>query len=135
MWDGEGHAPERNQVETPGLSAEAYADSTPVAGVLDPRTKRPDRDGEYFAFARVPTWRTRPGALFRYITNGGGGWGPPLERDVGAVLRDVRDEYVSIDAARRVYGVVIVGDPNRDPEGLLVDREATAALRAELSGA
>jgi hypothetical protein len=42
------------------------------------------------------------------------------------VLDDVLDEYVSIEAARAAYGVVITG------EGLdrRVDDDATAALRA-----
>lgn len=38
---------------------------------------------------------------------GGGGWGDPLDRDPQAVLEDVLDEYVSMDAAREFYGVVI----------------------------
>ena len=46
-----------------------------------------------------------------------------------AVKRDVRDEYVSIEGARRDYGVCIVGDPANDPEGLRIDHEQTARLR------
>ena len=79
---------------------------------------------------RRSVWRIDPGSIFRYQTNAGGGWGDPLERDPERVLRDVRDEYVSIEAAREVYGVVVEGDPERDPEGLTVDAAATAALRA-----
>ena len=45
------------------------------------------------------------------------------------VLRDVRDEYVSIEGARHDYGVVIRGDPERHPEQLEIDHGATAALR------
>jgi N-methylhydantoinase B len=63
------------------------------------------------------------------MTNGGGGWGDPFERDPAKVLHDVRDEYVSIEGAVRDYGVVVVGDPTSDPEGLRVDEDATAALR------
>ena len=50
----------------------------------------------------------------------------PLERDPARVLDDVLDDYVSIDAARREYGVVIAG------EGfdLRVDDAATRELRA-----
>jgi N-methylhydantoinase B len=60
----------------------------------------------------------------------GGGWGNPLERDPEAVRRDVRDGYVTIDGAARDYGVVVSGDPELDPEGLVLDERATAALRA-----
>ncbi|HZU18767.1 MAG TPA: hydantoinase B/oxoprolinase family protein [Candidatus Dormibacteraeota bacterium] len=111
---------------------EIYRRSTPVAGVLDPGTYRPDPKGSYFYFARIPIWRTRSNTVFRYLTNGGG-WGNPLEREPGRVLRDVRDGYVSIEGARRDYGVVVVGDPERDPEGLRVDEAATAALRQTLA--
>jgi N-methylhydantoinase B len=64
-----------------------------------------------------------------YDYGGGGGWGDPLDRDPQAVLDDVIDEYVSVEGARRDYGVVILGDPISDPEGLAIDLEATAALR------
>src|SRR6185295_10848107 len=44
-----------------------------------------------------------------YDYGGGGGWGDPLVRDPQAVLDDVLDEYVSVDGARRDYGVVLTG--------------------------
>jgi N-methylhydantoinase B len=116
-----------------GLEADVYAASSPVAGVLDPRTKTLDPDGEYFYFASTPIWNTAPDSMFRYQTNGGGGWGNPLERDPGRVRDDVRDEYVSIEGAYADYGVVITGDPQRDPEGLRIDVGATARRRAELA--
>jgi len=40
-----------------------------------------------------------------YRTAGGGGYGPPAERDPDLVLADVRDGYVSRDAALRDYGI------------------------------
>jgi N-methylhydantoinase B len=45
----------------------------------------------------------------------------------------VRDEYISIDAAFRDYGVVITGDPRADPENLVLDEEASLRRRAEIS--
>jgi N-methylhydantoinase B len=87
-------------------------------------------DGVYRYPYRVPFWETRPGARLRYITAGGGGWGSPLEREPARVLRDVRDGYVSIEGAARDYGVVVTGDPERDPEGVSVDVEATERLRS-----
>ena len=70
------------------------------------------------------------GTVLRFVSNGAGGWGDPFERDPSQVLIDVRDEYVTIDGAARDYGVVVTGDPVRDPEGLVVDADATARLRA-----
>ncbi len=45
----------------------------------------------------------------RYIiySSGGGGWGNPLERDPAAVLDDVRNGYISLEAAEKIYGVAI----------------------------
>lgn len=54
---------------------------------------------------------------------GGGGWGDPLERDPRKVLEDVLDEYVSIESARRDYGVVI------NPASMELDLGATESLR------
>jgi N-methylhydantoinase B len=66
---------------------------------------------------------------------GGGGYGPPRERPVAAVLADVVEGYVSVAAAREVYGVEVryAGDPAalvRLPEDYAVDEEQTARLRA-----
>ncbi|MEG4642621.1 hydantoinase B/oxoprolinase family protein [Paracoccus sp. APAP_BH8] len=64
-----------------------------------------------------------PGETFMFESTGGGGWGDPRQRAVQDVLEDVLDEYVSINAAKELYGVVI------DPTTLTVDEAATAALR------
>jgi N-methylhydantoinase B len=45
------------------------------------------------------------GEMVRIMTGGGGGWGPPSERDPEAIRRDVQEGYVSAAAARRDYGV------------------------------
>jgi N-methylhydantoinase B len=59
---------------------------------------------------------------------GGGGYGNPLERDPRKVKDDVINGYVSIEGARRDYGVVI------DPKTLDVDRDATEKLRQGKGG-
>jgi len=63
-----------------------------------------------------------------YDYGGGGGWGDPFERDPQAVLDDVLDEYVSVDGARRDYGVVLTG--SLEDLTLAVDDEATTQLRS-----
>jgi hypothetical protein len=73
------------------------------------------------------------GPVTQIRTSGGGGWGDPLDRDPERVRLDVRDGYVSIEGAARDYGVVIVGDPARHPDDLVVDDGATSALRAQLA--
>jgi N-methylhydantoinase B len=53
----------------------------------------------------------RRGDVFRHEVAGAGGWGDPLERDPAMVLRDVRNELVSLASARADYGVVLAGNP------------------------
>lgn len=110
-------------------SPEVYSDTVPVGGVLDPETKALDPEGKYFYFASQPSWNTEAGAMFRYLTNGGGGWGRAFDRSPDRVLRDVRDGYVTVEGAARDYGVVVLGDPDKDPEGISVDEDATSNLR------
>lgn len=118
--------------ELVGIEPPDYAAADAVAGLIDPSTNLPDPDGEFAYFGRVPAWQTAPGAMFRYLTNGGGGWGDPQRRDPERVKRDVRDGYVSIEQAAAVFGVVVEGDPERWPERLTVDEEATRRRRAEM---
>ena len=49
------------------------------------------------------------GDKINFDYGGGGGWGDPLDRPAAAVLDDVLDEYVSVEGARRDYGVVLAG--------------------------
>ena len=56
------------------------------------------------------------------VSAGGGGYGCPLERDPAAVLEDVLDGKVSVEAARELYGVVA----RREPPTVDVDETATA---------
>ena len=67
------------------------------------------------------------GDVISFQQPGAGGYGDPLARDPARVLEDVLDEYVSVEAARRDYGVVIAGDR--------VDEAATQALRNSIRGA
>ena len=68
------------------------------------------------------------GAITAYQYGGGGGFGDPFLRNPAAVLEDVLDEYVSIQAARDRYGVVLTG--SLDAWNVCIDEAATAALRA-----
>jgi N-methylhydantoinase B len=75
------------------------------------------------------TMTIKQGDVFRHEVAGAGGWGDPLEREPAAVLHDVRNEFVSVAAARDEYGVVLLTDPLR------VDETATLTLRAKLRAA
>src|SRR5207245_54712 len=64
----------------------------------------------------------RAGDVLRLETGGGGGHGHPFDRPAQRVADDVADGFVSAEAARDLYGVVL-----RDGE---VDEAATRARRA-----
>jgi N-methylhydantoinase B len=66
----------------------------------------------------------RRGETFRAILAGSGGWGDPMERDPTLVLNDVIEGKVSLEGARRDYGVVI------EPDSPQVNHAATAELRS-----
>ncbi len=65
----------------------------------------------------------KPGDVVTMDAAGGGGYGDPLEREEERVEADVRDGYVSIDAAENSYGVII------DSATGLADRKATDEKR------
>jgi len=69
------------------------------------------------------------GDVVSFQQPGAGGYGDPLERDPRRVLEDVLDDYVSVEAARADYGVVI----KDDGFDLEVDERATTKLRRAMS--
>lgn len=118
-----------------------------VSGLFDrlrfaPRGYRGGGDGARGEF--VLSDGTRPDPKIQQVLSpatelvlrlpGGGGFWPPFERDPEAVLADVVDGYVSIEAAEREYGVVIrcrkvAGEIVALPEDYELDREASERLR------
>ncbi|MGH7121757.1 MAG: hydantoinase B/oxoprolinase family protein [Acetobacteraceae bacterium] len=70
-----------------------------------------------------------PGDQFSRPTAGGGGYGDPLERDPELVREDVADGYVSIERARKDYGVVL-HTVDVDLAEYTVDKAATEQERA-----
>jgi N-methylhydantoinase B len=73
--------------------------------------------------SKITDVKIRQGHKVRLETPGGGGFGDPLARDPDRVARDVRLGYVSHEAARRDYKVVLAGDGS-------LDAQATARVRA-----
>ena len=70
-------------------------------------------------------------AVLAYQYGGGAGFGSALLRDPEAVREDVLDEYVSVEAARERYGVVLSG--TAEMCDVSIDQEATQALREKLA--
>jgi N-methylhydantoinase B len=83
-------------------------------------------DGEGRRLGTKATVQLKAGEVVSYRTCGGGGYGSPLERDPALVVADVRDEKISRDRARTVYGVAV------DPATWTHDPAETTRLRADL---
>ncbi len=83
-------------------------------------------DGGTDEYLKVNGVKLTKGTVITSLTGGGGGYGNVLERDPNAVLRDVEDGYVSIEHARKAYGVIV-------SEALQIDSAATAARRDEMA--
>ncbi len=106
----------------PGIAG--GCDGTPDRCVISEGTDRAQVVAPSVTEVRMET-----GDRLVYDFGGGGGWGDPLDRDPQSVLEDVWDEYVSVDAARDDYGVVITG--SLEAMTLALDEGATEARRAE----
>ena len=94
---------------------------TPTQNTLNP-------DGAAQVLSSKPTLTIHRDEVFRHAEAGAGGWGNPLERDPALVLADVRNEKVSRQRARNVYGVAITAAGD-------IDWPATEQLRSEPLGA
>jgi N-methylhydantoinase B len=73
----------------------------------------------------------KKGDKIYYTSSGGGAFGSPLDRDPKLVLEDVIDEWLTVEAAKQYYGVVIkVVD--REALDYRIDEKATALAKARL---
>jgi N-methylhydantoinase B len=89
-----------------------------------------DEDARYLGaiFSNVPVGG---GDYFTRCSAGGGGYGDPLEREPERVRDDVADGYVTLDRARKDYGVVLQ-ELNADLGRYEIDPEATARERERI---
>jgi N-methylhydantoinase B len=83
-------------------------------------------DGELVELEAYGRVVLEPGETIISLSTGGGGYGPPIDRDPAAVREDVVEGWISRERAERVYGVAV------DEDGE-VDVGRTAQMRAALS--
>ena len=97
--------------------------STPQGLWLNPESSRSEYLGAVFSNVELVS-----GDAFSRPSSGGGGFGDPLDRNLGAVLDDVIDGYVTPERAAIDYGVVI---DSSDPliHNWTLDQEATSHQR------
>lgn len=112
--------------------------ATPITDrhVFPPHGVHGGREGACGAIIRDPGSANEPlhskgvhliaqGEVVRFQVSGAGGYGPPQERDLAAVLQDVREGYVSRGRALDDYGVVLTDE-------LELDAAATTEARERL---
>jgi N-methylhydantoinase B len=87
----------------------------------------PDGAGAKRLPTRYADYPLKAGDMFRLDTPGGGGYGDALARPAERVLTDIREGFVSREAAERDYGVVLKAD------GQSVDTAATARKRDQMT--
>lgn len=90
--------------------------------ILNPGTDR-ERD-----LGKIDVLELAPGDVLRIGTQGGGGFGDPLDRPPGRVAEDVANGLVSVATASDAYGVIV------DERGT-IDEPATERRRRELRAA
>jgi N-methylhydantoinase B len=107
---------------------------TPPWGLFGGKPGKPNitvvnrNDGSREQWRKISNLHLGEGEVVSFMTGGGGGYGPPLERDPENVLNDVLDGYISLSCAKEEYGVVISED------SMTLDPAATARLRDEMKG-
>ena len=130
---GVGYVRELQVLEDCALTLRSAGHQNPAwghAGGTSPATSHttinPGSTGER-RIGPIATTSLRAGDVLQIARSGGAGFGSPRGRDDAAVLVDVLDGYVSLDAAREVYGVAISADT------LEIDDTATRRMRSALN--
>jgi N-methylhydantoinase B len=88
-------------------------------------------DGDRRDLGQLDLIELEAGASVEFLTPSGGGYGDPLARSPAAVLADVEAGFITLEAARRDYGVVI---RNGEVEEAETDRERHAHSPTDTRG-
>lgn len=110
-----------NRARFPPWGTEGGGDGTPNYMLLIRNGKTLKR------VSRILNFQLKKGDVVSIRTGGGGGWGDPFERDPELVLRDVRDDLLTVEHVRDTYGVAI------NEKAMTVDWETTNSLRRDKS--
>jgi N-methylhydantoinase B len=116
---------DREEVTPPGVVG--GTNGGPNKLVLNMGTDREENLGMFAT--NVPL---HDGDSIDFLSNGGGGYGNPLERELEPVLNEVIDGFLSLDQARSMYGVVI-DCVDVEVHDFRIDVPATETERAALA--
>ena len=92
-------------------------------GLVGQVVKNPGTAGKEDWPSKVTGAKVEAGDLIQIIGPSGGGYGDPKKREPEMVLSDWLDDFVTLDKAREIYGVVI------NPETESVNEQETRRLR------
>lgn len=109
--DGNDHAPEGTRGGGGGARANQY---------------RRDLNGDLHQLEACAQAVIPEGHTIVSYSCGGGGYGPPIDRPAEKVAHDVRERWVSVEAAKDIFGVVV-------SSAGVIDETATEALRVAQS--
>ena len=91
----------------------------------------PDSEDPTYLGAVFSNVELHAGDMFARPSSGGGGFGDPLKRSIDMVLDDAVNGYVTVERARKDYGVVVYEDAMSE-DGYAVDIEATSEERERI---
>lgn len=115
--------PTRTNVMLAGVKHPAKGFCGAGDGAPNRLTLEPEEDERVPVEEVAHNYEMPAGGAIRFLRGGGGGWGDPRERPPEDVLADVRNGYLSREAALEDYGVVVSEDLRA------VDAQATAERR------
>ncbi len=86
----------------------------------------PETEEQQTLKSKTSNFKINKGDILRIETAGGGGFGPPLRRDLDYVLQDIISEKISNKEAQEQYGVVLTAKHT-------INEELTSKLRKQMS--
>jgi N-methylhydantoinase B len=92
-------------------------------------------DGELVPYGAYAVTSMKGGDVYRAVSQGGGGYGDPIDRDPALVAQDVGRRIVTPEWAARVYGVLVNDDGTIDADATAARREEIRAERRSAAGA
>jgi N-methylhydantoinase B len=93
-----------------------------------------EMQGELEVYPAYQSTSMRRGDVYRTASQGGGGYGDPLDRDPARVAQDVENGLVTAEWARRAYGVALDAGGKADAEATRAAREAIRGVRRTAAG-
>jgi N-methylhydantoinase B len=112
------------QSKSPAWGLFGGGSALPNLAITNPGTEREKQ------ITKVAGHKIPKGEQWHVRTGGGGGWGNPYDRKSEDVLLDIIRGYVSVESAKRDYGVAVL----KSADGYyVVDKDATDNLRGSAS--